>query len=216
MRMMCLVVVIAVSLVGGCKKKAVSRVDPSDVNGRADSVLTANPGDVLKVIPSARPALPAGWSEFRHPEGAYTVYVPGPMFPPKTSNSRLNQPVPRGSALRSKFGMRLPVSSPGIPYCEVEVVAFSPELVDGSRAAMERESHILAPVNPTKTAVTWAGRPAIEEIDEQIGGGGVPTKYVHRWMFVGNRLYAAAIWGLNGHPTPEERSAFFDSLVVGK
>jgi len=45
MRIMCLVVVIAVSLFGGCKKKAVSRVDPSDVNGRADSVLTANPGE---------------------------------------------------------------------------------------------------------------------------------------------------------------------------
>jgi len=112
--------------------------------------------------------------------------------------------------------MRLPFSKPGIPYCEVEVVAFSPELVDGTRAAMETKSHILGANNPTKAAVTWAGHPAVEESGEQEASGGLHRFDVQRWMFVGNRLYVGTIWGMDGHPTREERAAFFDSLVVGK
>jgi hypothetical protein len=215
MRMTLLVIVVVVGLAGGCKKKAISRADSTDASDRTDPIprITDNP----KVNPPPRrPALPAGWAEFRHPEGAYTISVPGPLFPPKTSNNRLNQPVLRGTALRSKFVMRLPVSKPGTPYCEVEVVAFSPELVDSTRAAMERRSHILGVANPTKTPVTWAGHPAVEESGEQETSDRHRRFDVQRWMFVGNRLYGAALWGMDGHPTSEERAAFFDSFTLGE
>jgi hypothetical protein len=221
MRVAMLVAILLTSvagLVGGCKKKAVSRVDSTDASGRTDPVPIFFPKDtdIPRVNPSARPALPAGWRQFRHPEGAYTIYAPGPLFPPKTSNNRLNQPVPQGAALRSKFVMRLPVSKPGTPYCEVEVVAFSLELVDATRAAMERNSHILGAAHPTKAAVTWAGHPAVEESGEQETSDRHRRFDVQRWMFVGNRLYGAALWGMDGHPTAEERAAFFDSFTLGQ
>src|SRR5689334_13829682 len=41
------------------------------------------PATVGGPVPPVRPALPVGWLEFKHPEGAYSLYVPAQPKRPK-------------------------------------------------------------------------------------------------------------------------------------
>lgn len=159
-----------------------------------------------------RPALPPGWVECRHPDGAWTIYAPGQLRPEAgTEHAVMTKPIPTGLAWRSKFSL-----TESNMYCEVVVMAYSPELVEGVRNAHDRSKSFLPIPNPMREPVTWAGRSATQDSGTEETTGGNSRLYVQRWMFIGNRLYSATMHGVDGRPTPEEQSAFFDSLVPGK
>jgi hypothetical protein len=184
------------SLAGGCKKKAAGPADSSP--GAADAPKANAP---------SRPALPHGWVEFHHPDGAFTVFLPSQPRPIKISaGSNLRQPIPAGRALMSDHA-----TDPGGPlYCEVGVAVFSPELVDGVKAARDRKPVIGGP-GARRTTITWCGRPAFEDEAED------PESHlltVQRSMWIGNRLYYVSLYGMTaGRPTAGERATVFDSFT---
>lgn len=171
---------------GGCAKKSGSAADP---NPPADGGATA-PG----VTGSA------GWVEFRHPEGALSASLPAAPQPRTGSRPGLNRPVPVGQAFHSDYFAQ----ADGL-YCEFGVVAYSPELVDGVRNAAPP-----LPPGGKRTALTWAGRPAVEDVSED----GQGHKLFSRRVWVGSRLYYCGLYGrAPGRPTDAERAAVFGSFA---
>lgn len=194
------------ALLCGCAKKA--RSTSADADSPFGIALGgAGPGEPKAIAP-VRPALPAGWVELQQPDGAFAVFLPAsPRLKGMGAGSSLNQPVPVGRALMSDFAAQ----ATGL-YCEAGVAVFSPELVDGVRAATERRP--VSGANGKRTPVTWAGRPAFEDTSESVGAGRLEVK---RWMWIGNRMYYCTLYGqAPDRPTAAERAAVFDSLVVGK
>ena len=55
--------------------------------------------------PPTRPALPTGWREFKHPDGAFSIFVPGePKQAPMSSPSlKLHQPLGPAEARESHY-----------------------------------------------------------------------------------------------------------------
>ncbi len=151
-----------------------------------------------------RPALPAGWGEFKQPDGAFSVYLPGAPQPGATVNDLL-QPVPAGRALLAQYKCQ----GPGW-LCDVGVMIYSPELVDGVKSASESRP---LPSGLTRTAVTWVGHPATEIVSDD------STKKVEiqRRMWIGNRAYHCNVWGWEpGRPTASELATLFDSFSPAK
>ena len=194
------------ALLCGCAKKSRSTTaEPDSPLGIA--LGGAGSGEPKAVLP-VRPALPAGWVEFKQPDGAFTVFLPASPRPKGMGGGgSLNQPLPAGRALMSDFAAQ----ATGL-YCEVGVAVFSPELVDGVRTATERKP--VSGANGKRAQVTWAGHPAFEDTSGAAGPGQLEVK---RWMWIGNRMYYVNLYGqAPDRPTAEERATVFDSFVVGK
>jgi hypothetical protein len=185
----------------GCKKKPPPAGSDTPA-GKTDG--TPSPLPNTPILPT-RPSLPSGWVEFRQPEGAFSVYLPGHPQPMRVSaGSNLSQPVPQGRALMAEYKLQLT----GM-YVQLGASVYSPELTDGVRAAHERR-----PLKPgeTRTQVTWAGHPAVEKVTEDPESHNVT---VERQVWVGNRAYYLQLWGQQpGRPTAEERKTVFDSYTL--
>jgi hypothetical protein len=197
-------------LVCGCKKKSSSSSPSSDppitipdFTPQKEESKTPQKQE-LKPIIAIRPTLPAGWVEFKHPEGAFTVYLPAQPRPLKVgAGTSLKQPLPTGRALLSEYKTEVP----GL-FCQMGVMIYSPELVDGVRNAQEQKPIGL---NSTRATVTWAGQPASEIVSEDPENHSVR---VERRMWIGNRSYYCNLWGMAlGRPTAAERTAIFDSFT---
>jgi hypothetical protein len=191
------------ALLCGCAKK--SRSTTSEPDSPLGIVLGgAGSGEPKAVLP-VRPALPAGWVEFTHPQEAYAVFLPArPRAVNVTLGSDLRQPIPVGRALISDH---LAVVSD--LDCSLGVMIYSPELVDGLR-------NVPFPLAATekRVQVTWAGHPAVEDTFENPESQAIS---VRRSMWVGNRIYYCKVAGMKaGRPTAAERAAVFDSFVPGK
>jgi hypothetical protein len=192
----------------GCKKK--SQPTSDDTPSAKSDVPSSDPGKpVVPVIPT-RPTRPPGWVEFKHPDGAFTVYLPNSPRPIKVSaGSNLKQPVPVGRMLMSDYA----TDKAGILYCEVGVAIYSPELVDGVKAAREQRGPVIIGPVRKRASVTWCGHPAFEDTAEDPERPGL---VVQRSMWVSNRLYYCTVYGHEaGRPTAEERAAAFDSFTIG-
>jgi hypothetical protein len=201
------------ALLGGCnkKRKASSEADspfgipavrPSDDNTKPASPLVA-----------AKPQLPEGWVEFRQPEGLFTVYLPSHAKPIKLGGKGLSlrQPVPQGRMLMGDYGTD---KADRELYCEVGVSIYSPELVDGVKAAGERRDPVIGSRNKKRTPITWCGHRGFEDSAEYTDDLNV---VVQRHVWIGNRHYYCSLYGRTpGRPTAEERAAAFDSFTPEK
>ena len=190
------------ALLCGCAKKA--RSTAAEADSPFGVAIGAGAGGPLPVAP-VRPALPAGWIEFKHPQEAYAVFLPARARPVNvTMGSDLSQPIPVGRARRSDHLAVAPDLD-----CSMGVMIYSPELVNGLR-------NVAFPLasSEKRAQVTWAGHPAVEDTYED------PENHslgVRRSMWVGDRIYYCKVSGMKaGRPTAAERAAVFDSFVVGK
>jgi hypothetical protein len=158
-------------------------------------------------VAAAKPALP-GWNVFQHPDGVLTISVPGrPEAQKHTMVGDLRKPIPLGAMQMSSYRANSTEMN-----CEVEVFFFSPEIASRQEQALMARDKIIGATNVKRSAVTWAGHPAIELVGDFDGD---PTRIaVQRFMFIGNKLYIGGLYGSPGHPTAAERAAFFDSLVI--
>jgi hypothetical protein len=169
--------------------------------------VTAPVSPVTPPAPAAKPALP-GWNVFQHPDGVLTINVPGRPEPQKhTVVGDLRKPIALGAMQMSSYRANSTEMN-----CEVEVFFFSPEIASRQEQGMQARDKIIGATNVKKSAVTWAGHPAVELVGDFDGD---PTRIaVQRFMFIGNKLYIGGLYGMPGHPTAAERAAFFDSLVI--
>ena len=79
-------------------------------------------------LPSTKPALPTGWREFKHPDGAYTISVPAPPIrdPMSPASLNLKQPLKALEARESTYGVNRTAKQP--LQCKMEVTVFDPGL----------------------------------------------------------------------------------------
>jgi hypothetical protein len=201
------------SLLGGCNKKRKAAPEADPPAGQPSVTISGGePKPVQLPVVAARPRLPEGWVEFRQPEGVFAAYLPNPAQPIKFGGKGLSlrQPVPQGRVLMADYGTNK--ADPQL-YCEVGVAIYSPELVDGVKAAEERRGPVL-PGQTKRTAVTWCGHPAFEDSGEEPER---QTVCVSRRVWIGNRSYYCSLFGrVPGRPTAEERAAAFDSFTPEK
>ena len=205
-------------------KKAV-KTGPTD--GTSNSSGGNSPGNANGAgggfIPQARPALPEGWREFKHPDGVYSIFVPAqPRHDPMSSPSlKLNQPLGPAEARESHYGI---LPSAKQPYLiEMRVMLFDPALQSTLEQsyAMNRPKDDINHKWKEFREVTWAGRRATESVLEKtfLQSGNAPPKHFHqvaRYLFTPGRLYTFLIERENEPPTPTDLAAFFDSFVVGE
>jgi len=202
-------------LICGCKRKPTPSASRDFAPGGAavapaPGVAPIVPVPALPAVPVG-PLLPRGWVEFRHPDGAFSVYLP---TQPRPSTARLNmslrQPVPVGRMATSSYDTD---NKTGFD-CSLGVTIFSPELVDGIRAAGEK---LIPNYKPVRRSVTWAGHPSTEDTVEKTLPDGTTKLSIGRNMWIGNRLYYCSLNGLEpGHPTADEAAAVFTSFVPEK
>jgi hypothetical protein len=206
--------VVAAALAGAL---ACAKVVPAPA---AKSSSPAGGGGVPAV--ARRPALPAGWQEFQHPEQVYAVYVPGPPVRPRDTHASLNLErllVPL-EARESIHKVGATATQPLV--CALQFTLFHPS----GRSAYDRYDARprMLPAGWTLTAdrpVVWGGRPATELAVEKTfpaAPGQKPVKYfgVARYCLGPDYLYEFSIERQDRPPEPTELSAFFDSFVPGK
>jgi hypothetical protein len=196
---------------------------PPDANTKGDGKSNGPVPSIGFIVP-ARPALPKGWIEFRHPEGAYTIYTPGrPMPDFDTRPGSLFKPGP-GNVPRSAHFVGGPIT------CMMEVNIYPAEEVEIVRAELLRiwEQNLNTMPgkkgSPIRRTITWGGRPADElEIEREYpdarkgGTATMRTRWVGRNLCIGTMSYSFTLIGNeDGRPTAAERAAFFDSFVPGK
>ncbi len=188
------------ALICGCAKKSRPATDAPD-----SPAGLLGEGGAAKLAAPVRPALPAGWVEFKHPEGAYTVFLPAQIRPTK-ENMSLRQPVQAGQGLNSSYEGHVSGLSFG-----VVVTIFPPESADIIRAGQEHQ--FSNDPNVKRISATLAGRLA-----DELTFGNYPQNItaITRRVWVGNRSYAVELVGDEpGRPTVAERATIFDSFVVG-
>ena len=150
--------------------------------------------------PSTRPALPTGWREFKHPDGAYTISVPAaPIRDPMSPASlNLKQPLKALEARESTYGVNPTAAQPLL--CKMEVTVFDAGLqstLEQSMLQIPPKGNIHMKVQSYRT-VKWAGLNAKEAIVEQTyskGPNEAPLRYsqVMRFAFAPGRLYMFTI-----------------------
>jgi hypothetical protein len=201
------------ALLGGCKKKRKATSEPDSPSGLPQVILGGDDSKPAPPLVAARPPLPEGWVEFREPEGLFTVYLPNPAGRIKLGGKGLSlrQPVPQGRMLIGDYGTNK--ADPEL-YCEVGVAIYSPELVDGVKAAGEKREPVVGSRNKKRTPITWCGHPAFEDSAKYTDK---PNVVVQRHVWIGNRHYYCSLYGrVLGRPTAEERAAAFDSFTPEK
>lgn len=208
----------------------------SDKNRKSnDSV--ANSG-----TPTKRPELPAGWVDFKHPKGLYSVYLPSTPILAHSSNNRPPQNFNFGGGLaleESYAASSLNKESPVM--CGIDIVPNPPGGLDGFAAGQANPGANLFPgVKWSNTRMTWAGKPAVEMVVEMDlsgamaafpgmnklpnakppGGAANPpiaakSKSHIRYVIVNDKLYMFELSSLGGSPSETYRAAFYDSVVFG-
>ncbi|MDY3551502.1 hypothetical protein R5W24_000580 [Gemmata sp. JC717] len=182
-------------------------------------------GGAVPLVGPVRPPLPAGWGDFRHPRGEYSVYVPRqPRLLPRTREFPLNFRQEQYTTDHAKWDGREPI-------CGVEAITCEPELMEMFRTGnvdMSAVSQVFPWAKATSNRIQWNGRVAIEATHEEDLGGAVGddlkkkinislkhTLY-RRYIVVGDRLYMFGIATPGGQPTEAERRVFFESVVFGR
>jgi hypothetical protein len=178
-------------------------------------------GEAMLAV-ARRPALPAGWQEFQHPEQVFSVYVPGPPVRPRNSHPSLkfNQPLAPLEARESIHKVSPTDTQPLV--CSLQITLFHPSGRSAYHAYDSRPW--VVPRHWVITAdrdVVWGGRPAREIVVEQTfpqAEGQKPLKYFSAMRFcIGpDYLYEFSIGRQDRLPEPAELAAFFDSFVPGK
>lgn len=213
-------VLVLFALTGGaaCRKGKPSGGNPDqpdDPNAPGDGSVKLPPLGV-----PSRPALPAGWQEFKHPEGAFSVYVPARPARPRQSapSLKLKQPLQSMEARESTYEVLSAAKQPF--FVSLQVTVFHP---DGRSAfAMLEPDYKVrqTPAGWTVTSdrvVTWGGLRATEMVVEVPVPGRPPerTYTVSRWAVTADRLYQFVLRREDRMPTDAERAAFFDSFTPG-
>lgn len=164
-----------------------------------------------------RPKLPKGWQEFKHPEGAFSIYLPGPARRPRQSmpSLDLNRPLQPLESRDSIHEVMATATQPLI--CNLTVITFEAS----GRAAFDRfdaKPRIMPNGWELKAdrTVTWGGRPATEMVIEKSFPNHPRVYSVGRYILGPDRLYQFSIERGDRMPDAIERSAFFDSFVPGK
>lgn len=168
-----------------------------------------------------RPALPAGWREFQHPEEGYKIYVPAqpqrdPRLPPSL---RIKESVRPGDLRESIYRVQATEKQPFA--CLLHVTLFPAQ----DQTTYAQSYNVRPPDNASRKVtawgpVTWAGRGAMEGVIEQTvsvrpNEPPVRTYSVGRYLVVPGRLYQFSIERTDRVPSREEQAAFFDSFVPG-
>jgi len=209
--------------VSACRKAAKTS-KPDDNSSTFGGLMpgNANNNSGGGIISPARPPLPAGWREFQHPDGAYSIYVPAqPRHDPMSSPSlKLAQPLGPNEARETLHGTLPTAKQPYLIEMRVQVFDASLQSVLEQSYASNRPKDDLNHKWTAYRDVTWAGRSAKESVCEKtfLLGANIPPKRIYsvsRYLFTPGRLYAFLIERENQMPSNTDLSAFFDSFVVG-
>lgn len=167
-----------------------------------------------------RPALPDGWREFKHPEGAYQIYVPAQPIRPKQSapSLKLKQPLQPNEGRESIHEVHAAAKQPFT--CTLELQVFHPSVRVAYSAFEPGAAPSPVPANWTvrsRRTVTWGGLTATELVVEKSFPGHQPDRayMVGRSALTPDRLYQFLLERTDRMPTDAERAAFFDSFVPG-
>lgn len=209
--------------------------DPASNTGGTESEKPEKKGKTSVMNSAARFAAakrnppPQGWSEFRHPEGYYSVYVP---------NS------PPGMVLREKFAGKGETYDAQSPFkhqlgCVVSYYKASERWIADFQQDIAMVHFPTAGVSETATRSTWDGHPVAEltqdtiyinvsiifpkvprpdkEIFDEIP---IQTKqrkyrYYERRVLLKDLVFTFTIMDLTGVPSEEDRRTFFESIVFG-
>jgi hypothetical protein len=196
-----------------------------------DSTPNSQPGKpVGPSIPSVsavplvfRPALPAGWVDFQHPNKEYSVYLPGKPhreFKAKGKPSSQLTAISGGVYIdetweaesQGKFAVNISKSvgpPDGLKYFY------------DSMASPQTATSLGPNVKYTINRITWVGKPAIEHIidfNSSPKGASDPTKMnmYSRYLLFNDRVYHFTLRQDGYVATPADREAFFDSVIFGK
>jgi hypothetical protein len=188
-----------------------------------------------------RPPLPEGWVDFRHPSGAYSVYLPGKAQLVQKTNGKPPPNLPIGNGAYGEEMYAAESTGPSSIQCGISTIAGPPESLPAHvTASPNHNSNLFPGVKWTVTQFSWYGNQAIEYVTEadlggmvaampggpkmqqaaqQAGMNTMPKKSVtySRHVLVGNRVYVFSIhnW-VQGEPSEADRRAFFDSVVFGR
>jgi hypothetical protein len=210
---------VVVGVGSGCGKRGSPETAPT---AGADVEPGSRPAIPVVGAPVPRPSLPAGWVEYTHPEGVFTVHTPGrPRLKDRSRPGTLRNPPPGVSpwTIHAVDGKEL--------YVEMEVNVVPFDQAAQLRADLKRQSDETRRNNPgdkfVDRNVTWAGRPAEEtehyyDVRDPASKSGTARRLrVGRDLWVGGTAYSFRIEGTEANrPTAGERAAFFDSFVLGK
>lgn len=169
-----------------------------------------------------RPTLPAGWVEFRHPDGVYRVYVPArPNRDPMSFVTlKLNVPLKPQEARESIHGTAL-ADGNGVAV-KMKVLLFHPneQAIFDRMVHGKMESAYGITITDSHT-LTWCGHPTVEadiEVPDPTSTSQPPRRgyETSRIMVAPGRMYTMGIVRMDRQPNAAERAAFFDSFVPGK
>jgi hypothetical protein len=197
------------------------------------------------LIPSApkRPALPAGWVDFHHPKGLYSIYLPSNPILTHSSSPRNRPPqkLPFGGIALDESYVAASLNKERPLTCGIDISPSPPGGLQGFQGGQANSgaANLFPGVKWSNTYMTWAGKQAVEMVVElditdavssfpggnqlpkgmQPGGAAaIPAKsksYI-RHVVVNDKMYMFAINSLGGSPSEAERAAFYDSVVFGK
>lgn len=220
-----LVGLVFVVAIGGtaCRKAKPTGGDnnPDQPIGPGGAALPGGGGDeTLPTGGTSRPALPAAWREFKHPEGAYQIYVPAQPIRPKQSapSLKLKQPLQPNEGRESIHEVHATAKQPFT--CTLELQVFHPSMRVAYSAFEPDAPAAAVPPNWTvssRRTVTWGGLRATETVAEKSFPGHTPDRAysVIRWALTPDRLYQFLLERTDRMPTDAERAAFFDSFIPG-
>lgn len=166
----------------------------------------------------ARPARPAGWQEFEHPERVYHIFVPAqPSRARGSAALNLGRPLQPLEARESQYEVGATAQQPLI--CTMQLVAFHP----GDRATFGAYATRPNPVPPnwaivSDRTVAWGGLSAVELVVEKSFPGRTPSRAysVTRSALGPDRAYLFVLERTDRLPGEGERAAFFDSFEPGR
>ncbi|HEV3386376.1 MAG TPA: hypothetical protein VG097_16255 [Gemmata sp.] len=197
------------------------------------------------LTPSAlkRPALPAGWVDFHHPKGLYSIYLPSSPILTHSSSPRNRPPqnLPFGGIALDESYVAASLNKDRPLTCGINICPSPPGGLQGFQGGQANSgaANLFPGVKWSNTYMNWAGKPAVEmtvELDiadavssfpggnqfpkgmQPGGSSAIPAKsksYI-RYVVVNDKIYMFAINSLVGSPSEAERAAFYDSVVFGK
>lgn len=200
-----------------CRKVKRPSDAPPDQPGNA-GVDPGRGGTSVLIVP-AKPALPAGWQEFKHPDGAYSLFVPAKPTRSReaAASLRLDQPLQPQESRESIYQTN---ATPKQPFtCTLQLLLFHPSIRSAFSQFEAKPRQLPAHWSvKSDNAVTWGGLPAAELVVEKSFPGHTPERAysVMRWCLTADRMYHFLLERTDRMPDDQERSAFFDSFTPGK
>ena len=135
-------------------------------------------------IPPARPALPTGWREFKHPDGAFSIFVPAqPKHAPMSMPSlKLNQRLGPNEARETHHCILPSAKQPYLIEMKVMLLDAALQSTLEQSYAMNRPKDDINHKWKEFREVTWAGRRATESALEKtfFQSDNAPPKRYHQ------------------------------------